>query len=88
MQDEEDGDDTLSIGQLAAQAGVTPQLIRTWESRFGFPHPRRLASGHRRYARADIAAVREALGRAGDPDRRLSRPPPRRASCGRRRAGR
>ncbi|QZY27768.1 DICT sensory domain-containing protein [Nocardioides coralli] len=61
MQDEEDGDDTLSIGQLAAQAGVTPQLIRTWESRFGFPHPRRLASGHRRYARADIAAVRAVL---------------------------
>jgi DICT domain-containing protein len=61
VQDQERDDDTLSIGQLAEQAGVKTQLIRTWESRFGFPRPRRLASGHRRYARADVAAVRAVL---------------------------
>lgn len=60
-QEHEHGDDTVSIGELAAQAGVTPQLIRAWESRFDFPRPRRLASGHRRYARADVAAVRAVL---------------------------
>ncbi len=37
-----------------------------WERRYGFPTPRRLASGHRRYGEADIELVRRvASERAG-----------------------
>ena len=54
---------SLSIGDLAERAGVSPGLLRMWEQRFGFPQPVRLPSGHRRYSEADVAAVREVLAR-------------------------
>jgi DICT domain-containing protein len=54
---------TLSIGDLAERAGVSPGLLRMWESRFGFPEPVRLPSGHRRYQATDVEAVREVLAR-------------------------
>jgi DICT domain-containing protein len=55
-------DDTLlTIGELAEHTGLSTQLLRTWESRFGFPEPTRLPSGHRRYTGADVRAVRRVL---------------------------
>ena len=54
---------TLSIGDVAERAGVSPGLLRMWEQRFGFPQPIRLPSGHRRYSDADVEAVREVLAR-------------------------
>jgi DICT domain-containing protein len=48
----------LSIGDLAAGSGVNEATLRMWESRYGFPAPRRLPSGHRRYAERDLDAVR------------------------------
>jgi DNA-binding transcriptional MerR regulator len=51
----------LTIGDLARHAGVTPELIRAWEKRFGFPEPVRLPSGHRRYTDADARAVRRVV---------------------------
>jgi DICT domain-containing protein len=56
-------DATLSIGDLAERAGVSPGLLRMWETRFGFPEPVRLPSGHRRYRADDVEAVREVLAR-------------------------
>ena len=53
----------LAIGDLAARTGVTPAVLRMWETRYGFPRPQRLESGHRRYAEADVAAVAEVLRR-------------------------
>lgn len=53
----------LAIGDLAEQAGVSPGLLRMWESRFGFPEPTRLPSGHRRYSARDVGAVREVVAR-------------------------
>ena len=41
--------------------GLSPQVPRTWENRFGFPAPTRLPSGHRRYTGADVRAVRRVL---------------------------
>ena len=35
----------LGIGDLARRTGLTPQVIRAWETRFGFPQPRRTPSG-------------------------------------------
>lgn len=53
----------LTIGDLAERTGVTPAVLRMWESRHGFPVPQRLASGHRRYAESDVAAVAQVLRR-------------------------
>lgn len=53
----------LSIGDVAEQAGVSPGMLRMWETRFGFPEPTRLPSGHRRYRATDVEAVRDVLAR-------------------------
>ncbi|MEO5709962.1 MAG: DICT sensory domain-containing protein [Nocardioidaceae bacterium] len=54
-------DNALTIGHLSERTGVPPATLRSWESRYGFPRPTRLAAGHRRYAEADVAAVLEVL---------------------------
>lgn len=51
----------LSIGELAQQTGVRPATLRGWESRFGFPSPMRLDSGHRRYPASAVEDVRTVL---------------------------
>ncbi|QIK74346.1 DICT sensory domain-containing protein [Nocardioides piscis] len=51
--------DDFSIGVLAQRTGVTPNVLRTWEHRFGFPAGRRTTSGHRRFTEADVLLVGE-----------------------------
>jgi MerR family transcriptional regulator, light-induced transcriptional regulator len=51
----------LSIGELAQRAGVPAATLRSWEDRHGFPRPRRLAGGHRRYQDSDVALIGEVL---------------------------
>jgi MerR family transcriptional regulator, light-induced transcriptional regulator len=53
--------DGLSIGELARQTGVPVATLRSWEDRYGFPRPQRLAGGHRRYEKGDAALIRETL---------------------------
>jgi len=53
--------DGLSIGELARQTGVPAATLRSWEDRYGFPRPQRLAGGHRRYAEGDAALIGEIL---------------------------
>ena len=53
----------LTIGDLAEQTGLTPAVLRVWESRYGFPTPTRLPSGHRRYRAADVRTVQQVLRR-------------------------
>jgi DICT domain-containing protein/predicted DNA-binding transcriptional regulator AlpA len=57
--------DLLTIGDLAERTGVPPATLRSWESRYGFPQPIRLAGGHRRYAERDVGAVLEVLRHRG-----------------------
>ena len=54
---------SLTIGELARRTGVSPPVLRMWESRHGFPEPRRLSSGHRRYAEADAALITQVMRR-------------------------
>ena len=49
--------DSLTISDLTRLTGVPSATLRSWESRYGFPRPSRLAGGHRRYGRADVDAV-------------------------------
>src|SRR5689334_452202 len=41
--------------------GVSPNTLRSWERRFGYPKPRRTQGGHRQYDLAEVEALREAF---------------------------
>jgi MerR family transcriptional regulator, light-induced transcriptional regulator len=47
----------LRIGQLARRTGVSPELLRAWEQRYGLLQPTRTAGGFRLYSTADEARV-------------------------------
>jgi MerR family transcriptional regulator, light-induced transcriptional regulator len=49
--------DGLSIGELARRTEVPAATLRSWEDRYAFPRPHRLAGGHRRYDQADIGLI-------------------------------
>ncbi len=44
--------------EVVARTGVNAATLRMWEQRYGFPEPRRLESGHRRYSDDDVELVR------------------------------
>ncbi|CAN5320806.1 hypothetical protein BH18ACT9_BH18ACT9_02150 [soil metagenome] len=54
---------SITIGDLARRTGLTPAVIRVWETRHGFPRPHRLESGHRRYDESDVELVQGVLRR-------------------------
>lgn len=45
----------------AAMLGVSPNTLRSWERRFGYPQPRRTQGGHRQFDLAEIEALRQAF---------------------------
>ena len=47
----------LRIGQLAKRTGVSPELLRAWEQRYGLLHPTRTPGGFRLYSSGDEARV-------------------------------
>ena len=49
----------LSIREIARETGISEGTLRMWESRYGFPVPQRLPSGHRRYTNDDVMQVRQ-----------------------------
>ncbi len=51
----------IRTNAAAAMLGVSPNTLRSWERRFGFPSPRRSAGGHRQFDLAEIEALRQAL---------------------------
>jgi len=52
---------TIGIGELARRTGLTQQVVRAWEARFGFPEPARTEGGRRVYAEADVDRIRRVL---------------------------
>src|ERR1700755_980130 len=53
------------IGEFARRVGVTPELLRAWESRYGLLHPVRSPGGFRLYTDEDadrVARMQRALG--------------------------
>jgi DNA-binding transcriptional MerR regulator len=56
MPDAEAG--VLRIGELAKRTGVSPELLRAWEQRYGLLQPTRTAGGFRLYSADDEARVR------------------------------
>jgi MerR family transcriptional regulator, light-induced transcriptional regulator len=51
------GGQTVSATRFAGLTGVSRERLRTWERRYGFPEPRRVGSGPRRYAVEDVQRV-------------------------------
>ena len=49
----------LPIGEVARRTGIPIPTLRMWESRYGFPQPRRGHGGHRRYTDRDCVLLRE-----------------------------
>ena len=47
----------LRIGELAKRTGVSPELLRAWEQRYGLLQPTRTAGGFRLYSAVDEARV-------------------------------
>jgi MerR family transcriptional regulator, light-induced transcriptional regulator len=41
--------------------GISPNTLRSWERRYGFPQPHRSPGGHRQYALAEIESLRLTL---------------------------
>jgi MerR family transcriptional regulator, light-induced transcriptional regulator len=48
----------LRIGEVSRRAGVSPELLRAWERRYGLLEPTRSAGGLRLYSPTDVARVR------------------------------
>ena len=61
MQRESDSAGHLRIGELSRRVGVSPELLRAWERRYGLLSPTRTAGGFRLYADDDEQRVRRML---------------------------
>jgi DNA-binding transcriptional MerR regulator len=48
----------VQIGELSRRQGVSPDLLRAWERRYGLLAPQRTAGGFRLYSPDDEARVR------------------------------
>jgi DNA-binding transcriptional MerR regulator len=52
---------TLKTSEAAQLLNVSPNTLRAWERRFGYPMPARTAGQHRMYTHGEVAALRDAL---------------------------
>jgi DNA-binding transcriptional MerR regulator/methylmalonyl-CoA mutase cobalamin-binding subunit len=48
----------LNISAVEREAGLSKDVLRMWERRYGFPKPSRDANGERRYSVAEVAKLR------------------------------
>ena len=55
----------LRIGELARRTGVSPELLRAWERRYGLLRPERSTGGYRLYSAEDEERVRAMNGAIG-----------------------
>jgi len=51
----------IRTNAAAELLGVSPNTLRSWERRFGYPTPRRTPGGHRQYELGELEALRRAL---------------------------
>jgi DNA-binding transcriptional MerR regulator len=51
------GETLLRIGELSRRSGVSPELLRAWERRYGLLQPERSSGGLRLYGTADLERV-------------------------------
>lgn len=51
----------MKTSEAAALLNVSPNTLRAWERRFGYPKPQRSPGKHRLYTHGEIAALKDAL---------------------------
>ncbi len=51
----------IRTNAAAVMLGVSPNTLRSWERRYGFPRPHRSPGGHRQYALAEVESLRLTL---------------------------
>ena len=51
----------IRTNAAAELLGVSPNTLRSWERRFGYPKPRRTQGGHRQYDLTELESLRRAL---------------------------
>jgi DNA-binding transcriptional MerR regulator len=51
----------IRTNAAAVMLGISPNTLRSWERRYGFPKPHRSAGGHRQYSLGEIEALRVTL---------------------------
>jgi DNA-binding transcriptional MerR regulator len=51
----------IRTNAAAVMLGVSPNTLRSWERRFGYPSPGRTSGGHRQYDLAEIEALKQAF---------------------------
>jgi len=51
----------IRTNAAAVMLGVSPNTLRSWERRYGFPKPQRSAGGHRQYSLTQVEALRLTL---------------------------
>jgi DNA-binding transcriptional MerR regulator len=51
----------IRTNAAAVMLGVSPNTLRSWERRYGFPSPERSPGGHRQYSLVEIEALRLTL---------------------------
>lgn len=56
----------IRTNAAAALLGVSPNTLRSWETRFGYPTPQRTEGGHRQFDLTEIEALKQALADTGD----------------------
>ena len=52
------GEAEYTIASVSKLTGISCHSLRVWERRYGFPVPRRSASGHRRFSREQVRLLR------------------------------
>jgi MerR family transcriptional regulator, light-induced transcriptional regulator len=56
----------IRTNAAAAMLGVSPNTLRGWERRFGYPMPHRTEGGHRQFELTEIEALRQAFAETHD----------------------
>src|SRR5437016_5333794 len=51
----------IRTNAAAVMLGVSPNTLRSWERRYGFPRPHRSPGGHRHYSLVEIESLRHTL---------------------------
>ncbi len=57
---------SIRTNAAAAMLGVSPNTLRSWERRFGYPAPQRTEGGHRQFELTEIEALRQAFAETHD----------------------
>ncbi len=56
----------IRTNAAAEVLGVSPNTLRSWERRYGFPEPKRTEGNHRNYDLVELQTLRDALAQTGN----------------------